>query len=108
MSKSGRDYPLSAPTAGRTLDYAAGAGVLGRELVGILFQKGLKASAPEVRNREFKGIRDKLAKTFCADVTKPVTLKGICKDIDMVISAIGITRMNGSIAHQAVDFREKA
>lgn len=84
---------------------AAGVGVLGRELIDVLFQKSLKVSALGVRDREFEGIRDKLVKTFCADVTKPGTLKGICKDIDMVISTIGITRMKGNLTHQAVDYQ---
>lgn len=40
-----------------------------------------------------------------AQVTNPKTLKGICSDIDIVISTVGITRQKDSLAYMDVDYQ---
>lgn len=40
-----------------------------------------------------------------AEVTKPETLRDICKGIDTVISTIGITRQNDGLTYMDVDYR---
>ena len=45
---------------------------------------------------------------FKADITKPESLKGICKDIDWVFSSIGITRQKDGLTYMDVDYRGNA
>jgi uncharacterized protein YbjT (DUF2867 family) len=40
-----------------------------------------------------------------AQVTKPETLKGCCKDIDVVISTVGITRQKDGLTYMDVDYQ---
>ncbi|MDD4848828.1 MAG: SDR family oxidoreductase [Bacteroidales bacterium] len=43
-----------------------------------------------------------------AEVTKPETLKHICKDVDVVISTIGITRQKDGLTYMDVDYKANA
>ncbi len=43
-----------------------------------------------------------------AEVTKPETLKGICNDIDVVISTVGITRQKDGLTYMDVDYQANA
>ena len=40
-----------------------------------------------------------------AQVTQPETLKGVCKNIDVVISTVGITRQKDGLTYMDVDFQ---
>lgn len=40
-----------------------------------------------------------------AELTKPETLKNICNDVDVVISAVGITRQHDGLTYEDVDFQ---
>ena len=40
-----------------------------------------------------------------AEVTKPETLQGLCKDIDTVISTVGITRQKDGLTYMDVDYQ---
>ena len=40
-----------------------------------------------------------------AQVTQPETLKGICENIDVVISTVGITRQKDDLTYMDVDFQ---
>ena len=40
-----------------------------------------------------------------AQVTQPETLKGVCKNIDVVISTVGITRHKDGLTYMDVDFQ---
>ena len=40
-----------------------------------------------------------------AQVTQPETLKGICENIDVVISTVGITRQKDDLSYMDVDFQ---
>lgn len=84
---------------------AGAGGVLGREIVNSLFRRGIEVVGLGYRESEFKGIEDKLVKALCRDVTKPEQLKGICKNVDIVISTIGITRIKAKLTHMDVDYQ---
>ena len=42
------------------------------------------------------------------EVTQPDTLKGVCEDIDVVISTVGITRQKDGMTYMDVDFQANA
>lgn len=84
---------------------AGAGGVLGRELVSVLHQKGIPVTGLGYSEKEFFGLKDKLREVFCLDVTRPEKLKSLCRSVDIVISTIGITRIKGNLTHMAVDFQ---
>lgn len=45
---------------------------------------------------------------FVGEVTKPETLDGIARDVDVVISAIGITRQRDGVSYEDVDYKGNA
>jgi uncharacterized protein YbjT (DUF2867 family) len=45
---------------------------------------------------------------FVGEVTKPDTLDGVARDVDVVISAIGITRQRDGLSYEDVDYRGNA
>lgn len=42
---------------------------------------------------------------FVGEVTKPDTLDGVARDVDVVISAVGITRQRDGLSYEDVDYR---
>lgn len=48
---------------------------------------------------------DQINEVFTGQVTKPETLQGLCDDIDIVFSSIGITRQKDKLAYQDVDYQ---
>lgn len=80
-------------------------GILGKELVGVFFSKGIDVIGMGYSESEFKGITDKLVRTIISDVTKPEKLKDACSGVDIVVSVIGITRMKDKLTHMDVDYQ---
>jgi uncharacterized protein YbjT (DUF2867 family) len=83
----------------------AGAGVLGRELITVLLDQGHNVRAMALREEEFDGLAHPLLECRAADVTRPEMLTGLCEGVEAVVSCIGITRINGALTHDAVDYR---
>ncbi len=83
----------------------AGAGVLGRELIGVLLEQGHNVRAMALCEEEFQGLTHPLLERRAANVTRPETLAGICEGMDAVVSCIGITRIKRAITHEAVDYQ---
>lgn len=48
---------------------------------------------------------DSLDEIFEAEVTRPVTLEGVCDGIDAVFSSVGITRQKDGLTFRDVDYR---
>ena len=48
---------------------------------------------------------DCIDEVFIAEVTRPDTLAGLCKDIDIVFSSIGLTRQKDGLTFQDVDYQ---
>ncbi|MFC2069493.1 SDR family oxidoreductase [Chloroflexota bacterium] len=48
---------------------------------------------------------DKVNEVFVGEVTKPETLKGLCDNIDIVFSSIGITRQKDRLTYREVDYQ---
>jgi uncharacterized protein YbjT (DUF2867 family) len=84
---------------------AGAGGVLGRELVRQALTRGDHVVALVLRKGELRVIEHPHLRIIEADVTKPEQLHGICTGIDQVVSCIGITRLQGKLTHEIVDYR---
>jgi uncharacterized protein YbjT (DUF2867 family) len=50
-------------------------------------------------------LRGQIDDLYIGEVTDPATLKGVCEDIDCVISAVGITRQKDGLTYMDVDYQ---
>ena len=50
-------------------------------------------------------LQDSLDEVVKAEVTRPETLKGVCNDMDVVFSSIGITRQKDGLTFRDVDYQ---
>ena len=58
-----------------------------------------------VRNKEKVDLQAQNLTILEAQVTQPETLEGVCKNIDVVISTVGITRQKDGLTYMDVDFQ---
>lgn len=84
---------------------AGAGGLLGKEIVKSLNLRGIVPDGLVYSSREFESIDSPLSRKLCCDVTKPQQLEGICRGVDVVISTIGITRLNANVTHMDVDYQ---
>lgn len=90
---------------GKRVLVAGATGYLGSYLVKAFNRHAYHVRAL-TRNREkLKHLAEYVDETFTAEITKPNSLRGICDDIDIVISSIGITRQKDNLTYMDVDYR---
>ncbi len=80
-------------------------GYLGKFLVRELKGQGYWIRALARDNRKIEPIRQYVDETFLGEATKPETIKGICKDIDIVLSSLGITKQKDGLTYMDVDYQ---
>ena len=92
---------------------AGATGYLGRFVTRELKQRGywirvlarnpekLKQIGPYLQ----PAVTNEIDDLFPGEVTRPETLKGLCDDIDIVFSSIGITRQNDKLTYRDVDYQ---
>nr|WP_272212100.1 SDR family oxidoreductase [Marinicella sp. W31]MDC2878000.1 SDR family oxidoreductase [Marinicella sp. W31] len=91
-------------TSPRTVLVAGATGYLGRHLVSAFRASGFRVIAL-VRNEErAKQILPEADGLIEAEATAPESLQGIMKGVDIVISALGITRQKDGLTYRDVDF----
>ena len=83
---------------------AGATGYLGRFIAEELVEKGYDVKIV-VRNKEKIDLKAQNLTILEAQVTQPETLKEICKNIDVVISTVGITRQKDGLTYMDVDFQ---
>ena len=83
---------------------AGATGYLGRFITEELVEKGYDVKIV-VRNKEKIDLEAQNLTILEAQVTQPETLKGICNNVDMVISTVGITRQKDGLTYMDVDFQ---
>ena len=83
---------------------AGATGYLGRFITEELVEKGYDVKIV-VRNKEKIDLEAQNLTILEAQVTQPETLKEICKNIDVVISTVGITRQKDGLTYMDVDFQ---
>ena len=92
---------------------AGATGYLGRFVARELKQRGywirVLARTPEkleqIGHYLQPSIINEVDDLFLGEVTRPETLKGLCDDIDIVFSSIGITRQNDKLTYRDVDYQ---
>ena len=92
---------------------AGDTGYLGRFVTRELKQRGywVRVLARNPRKLEQIGpflqpaVLNEIDDLFLGDVTRPETLKGLCDDIDVVFSSIGITRQKDKLTYRDVDYQ---
>ena len=82
-------------------------GYLGRYLVQEAKRQGYWVRALARNPHKLDSVKDAIDDLFVGEVTKPDTLAGVCDDIDVVLSALGIasSRTSEKIPLEDVDYR---
>ncbi len=78
-------------------------GHLGFTILKDLLNRGHKVTGADKRFNE--AFRHDLLKKRLIDVTEADSLKHICDDIDIVISAIGLTNASSEFTHEMIDYQ---
>ena len=86
---------------------AGATGYLGKYITRQLLSEGFKTKII-VRNPDKVEIDDDNLIIEKAEVTRPDTLKGVCKDVRVVISTVGITRQKDGLTYMDVDYKANA
>ena len=86
---------------------AGATGYLGRFITQELIDRGYETKIV-VRNKEKVKLNAPNLEIIEAQVTKPESLKDICKNVDIVISTVGITRQKDGLTYMDVDYQANA
>ena len=84
---------------------AGATGYLGRYLVKEAKNQNYWVRTLARKSKKLKDISENVDEVFEAEVTKPETLTGICDNIDVIISSIGITRQKDGLTYMDVDYQ---
>jgi uncharacterized protein YbjT (DUF2867 family) len=92
---------------------AGATGYLGRFVTKELKRRGywVRVLARNPKKLEQTGpflqpaVIDEVDDLFLGEVTKPETLKGLCDDIDIAFSSVGITRQKDKLTYRDVDYQ---
>jgi uncharacterized protein YbjT (DUF2867 family) len=85
---------------------AGATGYLGKYVLAALKMQGYSTIALA---RTLKKLPENAADTIIqAEVTQPETIKGICQNVDVVISCVGITRQKDGLTYEDVDYQANA
>lgn len=84
---------------------AGATGYLGKFVVKEMKKQGYWVRALSRDDKKIESIREYVDEIFIGEVTQRQTLKGMCKDIDIVFSSIGITRQRDGLTYMDVDYQ---
>lgn len=84
---------------------AGATGYLGRHLLTVLIEKQNQVVAIVRNPNQIDNPNENYLEIKQAEVTKPETLRDICKGIDTVISTVGITRQKDGLTYMDVDYQ---
>ncbi|NJX16681.1 SDR family oxidoreductase [Tamlana crocina] len=84
---------------------AGATGYLGRHLLKVLIEKQNQVVAIVRKSNQIDNPNENYLEIKQAEVTKPETLRDICKGIDTVISTVGITRQKDGLTYMDVDYQ---
>lgn len=84
---------------------AGATGYLGHFLLSEAKGRGYAVRALTRSEQKLTQIRPVIDEVFVGEVTKPPTLAGVARGIDVVISAIGITRQKDGLRYRDVDYQ---
>jgi len=84
---------------------AGATGYLGRYLLKVLIEKQNQVIAIVRHPDKLLNTNENYLEIKQAEVTKPETLKDICKGINTIISTVGITRQKDGLSYMDVDYQ---
>ncbi|WP_397445278.1 SDR family oxidoreductase [Polaribacter sp. R77954] len=84
---------------------AGATGYLGKHLLKVLIEKQNQVVAVVRKTYQLDNSNENYLEVRQAEVTKPNTLRDICKGINTVISTVGITRQKDGLTYMNVDFQ---
>ena len=84
---------------------AGATGYLGHYLVSVLHERGCWVRALSRSEAKLADSRTAVDDVFIGEVTRPETLHGVADEVEVVISAIGITRQKDGLTYDDVDYR---
>ena len=93
---------IDNPLSGRRVLVAGATGYLGRHLVAVLSEQGSRVRALVRPGKTVAGA----AEVFEGEATSVSSLRGCCDGVDLVFSALGITRQRDrGVTYEDVDYR---
>lgn len=84
---------------------AGATGYLGNYIAKEMIYKGIKGRLVVRNPAKVKQMESSKIQIVKAQVTNPMTLRGICENVDTVISTVGITRQKDGLTYMDVDFQ---
>jgi len=84
---------------------AGATGYLGQYIIKEFKKQGFWIRALARNADKLKGLSDYIDEEFIGEVTNPDSLRGVCKDIDIVFSSIGITKQKDNLTYMDVDYQ---
>lgn len=84
---------------------AGATGYLGKYVVQEFKRQGYWVRALARNSAKLTGITDFINDLFIGEITNPISLTGVCDDIDIVFSSIGITKQRDGLSFMDVDFK---
>jgi len=84
---------------------AGATGYLGKFIVQELNKQGYWVRALSRDSQKIAPVRQYVDEVFLGEATKSETIKGLCKDIDIVFSSLGITKQKDGLTYMDVDYQ---
>lgn len=84
---------------------AGATGYLGQYVVKEFKKQGFRVRALTRNPGKLKSLSHYVDEEYIGEVTQPKSLRGICKDIDIVFSSIGITKQKDNLTYMDVDYQ---
>lgn len=84
---------------------AGASGYLGKYILEELDNWKIPAVALVRAPEKLKDLKHRNTKIVQAEVTQPETLSGVCKNVETVISTVGITHQNDGLTYMDVDYQ---
>lgn len=80
-------------------------GYLGKFLITELKRQGYWVRVLSRDKRKIEPVKNLIDEVFLGEATQPETIIGLCKDIDIVISSLGITKQKDGLTYRDVDYQ---
>ncbi|MCP5145565.1 MAG: SDR family oxidoreductase [Gammaproteobacteria bacterium] len=84
---------------------AGATGYLGRHLITAYANAGYRVRALARNRSKLDALAGDVDEVFTGEVTMPATLAGCCEGVDLVVSALGITRQRDGVGYEDVDYQ---
>jgi uncharacterized protein YbjT (DUF2867 family) len=89
----------------KTVLIAGATGYLGRHLISAYHAAGYRVVALARRPEALIGLNKHIDEIIYGEATKPETLDGVMTNVDLVVSALGITRQKDGLSFAQVDYQ---